>query len=87
MLYSRAGTVKVVKKIRDLVGQGVQFAVFPETIVPYYPYFSFVQPPYTMAEGHLRLSVGGDRTVRRDRGDRRSRPGSPHGRLDRRQPA
>jgi aliphatic nitrilase len=56
VLYSRAGTVeKVVKKIRDLGEQGVQFAVFPETIVPYYPYFSFVQPPYTMAKGHLRL--------------------------------
>ncbi|MCX5315962.1 nitrilase-related carbon-nitrogen hydrolase [Streptomyces sp. NBC_00154] len=56
VLYSRAGTVeKVVKKIRDLGAQGVQFAVFPETVVPYYPYFSFVQPPYAMAKEHLRL--------------------------------
>ncbi|MET8516719.1 nitrilase-related carbon-nitrogen hydrolase [Streptomyces sp. NPDC005077] len=56
VLYSRAGTVdKVVKKIRELAGQGVQFAVFPETVVPYYPYFSFVQPPFTMAKEHLRL--------------------------------
>ncbi|MGV9991630.1 nitrilase-related carbon-nitrogen hydrolase [Streptomyces sp. NPDC003374] len=56
VLYSRAGTVeKVVQKIRDLGERGVEFAVFPETVVPYYPYFSFVQPPYAMAKEHLRL--------------------------------
>ena len=44
VLYSREGTVeKVVSKIHDLGEQGVQFATFPETVVPYYPYFSFVQ--------------------------------------------
>lgn len=47
VLYSREGTVeKVVDKIRELGRQGVQFATFPETVVPYYPYFSFVQPPF-----------------------------------------
>ncbi|MGW3248034.1 nitrilase-related carbon-nitrogen hydrolase [Streptomyces sp. NPDC001070] len=56
VLYSRAGTVgKVVEKIRELGEKGVQFAVFPETVIPYYPYFSFVQPPYAMAKEHLRL--------------------------------
>jgi len=46
VLYSRHGTVeKVVKKIRELGKQGVQFATFPETVVPYYPYFSFIQAP------------------------------------------
>ena len=46
VLYSREGTVdKVVRKIHELGRQGVQFATFPETVVPYYPYFSFVQPP------------------------------------------
>src|SRR5262247_4657666 len=46
VLYSREGTVeKVVRKIRELGQQGVQFATFPETVVPYYPYFSFVQSP------------------------------------------
>lgn len=46
VLYNREGTVeKVVKKIRELGRQGVQFATFPETVVPYYPYFSFVQSP------------------------------------------
>ena len=49
VLYSRQGTVeKVVKKIRELGKQGVQFATFPETVVPYYPYFSFVQPAFAM---------------------------------------
>ena len=47
VLYSREGTVeKVVRKIHELGQQGVQFATFPETVVPYYPYFSFVQSPY-----------------------------------------
>lgn len=46
VLYSREGTVeKVVRKIHELGRQGVQFATFPETVVPYYPYFSWVQTP------------------------------------------
>ena len=56
VLYSREGTVeKVVKKIADLCRQGTQFATFPETVVPYYPYFSFVQRPFEMGPEHLRL--------------------------------
>jgi len=55
VLYSREGTVeKVVNKIRELGKQGVQFATFPETIVPYYPYFSFIQAPFVMGKEHLR---------------------------------
>ena len=47
VLYSRQGTVeKVVRKIGELGKQGVQFATFPETVVPYYPYFSFVQSAF-----------------------------------------
>ena len=43
VLYSREGTVeKVVLKIRELHREGVQFATFPEMVVPYYPYFWFV---------------------------------------------
>ena len=46
VLYSREATVeKVVGKIHELGDHGVQFATFPETVVPYYPYFSFVQSP------------------------------------------
>ena len=56
VLYSREGTVnKVVERILELGRQGVQFATFPETVVPYYPYFSFVQSPYKMGAEHYKL--------------------------------
>src|SRR5262245_16179393 len=58
VLYSREGTVeKVVRKIHELGQQGVHFATFPETVVPYYPYFSFVQTPLQIIAGpeHLKL--------------------------------
>jgi nitrilase len=56
VLYSREGTVdKVVQNIIELGRQGVQFATFPETVVPYYPYFSYVQRPFEMGAQHLRL--------------------------------
>jgi nitrilase len=52
VLYSREATVdKVVRKIHELGQQGVQFATFPETVVPYYPYFSFVQAPFQNIAG------------------------------------
>ena len=74
------------KKIRELGKQGVQFATFPETVVPYYPYFSFVQPAFAMGKEHQRLleqsvTVPSAET----RCDRRGREGREHGRLDRRQ--
>ena len=57
VLYSREGTVdRVVRKIVELGRQGVQFATFPETIVPYYPYFSFVQRPFEMVAENLNCS-------------------------------
>jgi nitrilase len=56
VLYSREGTVdRVVAKIDELAKRGVQFAVFPETVIPYYPYFSFVQRPYEMMAEQMRL--------------------------------
>jgi nitrilase len=56
VLYSRQGTVeKIVKKIHELGKHGVQFSTFSETVVPYYPYFSFVQPAFSMGKEHLRL--------------------------------
>ncbi|TDF63977.1 carbon-nitrogen hydrolase family protein [Cupriavidus sp. L7L] len=58
VLYSREATVdKVVRKIRELGEKGVQFATFPETVVPYYPYFSAVQTGLQLLAGneHLRL--------------------------------
>lgn len=56
VLYSREGTVeKVIAKIADPGAQGVQFATFPETVIPYYPYFSFVQRPFQMRSEQMRL--------------------------------
>ena len=58
VLYSRQDTVaKIIAKIVELGERGVQFAVFPETIIPYYPYFSFIQPPVQIRGGkeYLRL--------------------------------
>ena len=58
VLYSREGTVdKIVRKIDELGQKGVQFATFPETVVPYYPYFSFLQPAYQIVGGreHMKL--------------------------------
>lgn len=58
VLYSREATVeKIVRKIRELGKNGVQFATFPETVVPYYPYFSAVQSGIELLSGkeHLRL--------------------------------
>ncbi|MEB0150833.1 aliphatic nitrilase, partial [Pseudomonas sp. CCC2.2] len=49
VLYSRQATVdKLCRQLLALGREGVQFAVFPETVVPYYPYFSIVQPPFAM---------------------------------------
>lgn len=56
VLYSREGTVeRVVGKIAQLAHHGVRFAAFPETVIPYYPYFAFVQRPFEMRPEHLRL--------------------------------
>jgi nitrilase len=58
VLYSREGTVdKVVQKIHELGQQGVQFATFPETVVPYYPYFSIVQSGYQIIAGNEFLKL------------------------------
>ena len=56
VLYSREGTVdKVCRQILALGRQGVQFATFPETVVPYYPYFCSVQPPFKNGAEHQKL--------------------------------
>ncbi len=56
VLYSRAGTVaRVVAKIGKLATHGVKFATFPETVIPYYPYFSFLQRPFEMSSEQIRL--------------------------------
>ena len=57
VLYSREGTVgRVVAKIDELAhARACRFATFPETFIPYYPYFSFVQRPFEMSSEQLRL--------------------------------
>lgn len=56
VLFSRDGTIdKVLQTIAAAAKEGVQLIVFPETFVPYYPYFSFVQPPVLMGKEHMRL--------------------------------
>src|ERR1700754_895703 len=56
VLYSRGGTVeKVIEKIAELGHEDVQFATFPEAIVPYYPYFSTLQRPIELADQQLLL--------------------------------
>ncbi|WP_219209233.1 Nit6803 family nitrilase [Variovorax boronicumulans] len=46
---------RVCAAIDEAGAQGAQLVVFPETFVPYYPYFSFVQPPVLQGPAHLRL--------------------------------
>lgn len=56
VLYSCDKTVdKVCEWIAKLGKDGVEFAVFAETLIPYYPYFSFVQAPVAMGKEHLKL--------------------------------
>jgi nitrilase len=56
VLFSREGTTeKVLEAIAQAAQAGAQLVVFPETFVPYYPYFSFVQPPVLMGKEHMRL--------------------------------
>jgi aliphatic nitrilase len=55
-LAGGAGTVdRVCDAIDRAAAQGVELAVFPETFIPYYPYFSFVLPAVAMGKDHLRL--------------------------------
>jgi aliphatic nitrilase len=56
VLFSRDGTTeKVLSAIAKAAQEGAQLVVFPETFIPYYPYFSFVQPPVLMGKEHLKL--------------------------------
>ena len=56
VLHSRAGTLeKVLAAIDDVAARGAALVVFPETVVPYYPYFSFVTPAAQMGAEHLQL--------------------------------
>ncbi|RXH11792.1 Nit6803 family nitrilase [Bradyrhizobium guangzhouense] len=55
-LDTPTGTVdRILAAIAEAAGKGVQFAVFPETFVPWYPYFSFVRPPVLSGVEHIQL--------------------------------
>jgi nitrilase len=55
-LSGGAGTVdRVCNAIARAAAEGVRLAVFPETFIPYYPYFSFISPPVAAGKEHLRL--------------------------------
>jgi nitrilase len=55
-LGGRAQTMeKVLAAIGEAARQGAALVVFPESVVPYYPYFSFVMPAAQMGAEHLRL--------------------------------
>ena len=55
-LSGSAGTIeRVCDAIGRAAGLGVELAVFPETFIPYYPYFSFVSAPVSTGKEHLRL--------------------------------
>jgi nitrilase/aliphatic nitrilase len=56
VLFSLEGSVeRVLAAMDEAAGSGVRLIVFPETFLPYYPYFSFVEPAVLMGKSHLRL--------------------------------
>lgn len=46
---------RVLNAIDEAASKGAEFIVFPETFIPYYPYFSFVLPPMQQGKPHLEL--------------------------------
>lgn len=55
-LDTKTGTVdRVLQAVEQAAGQGAQLVVFPETFIPYYPYFSIVLPPAMIASEQNRL--------------------------------
>jgi len=56
VLFDRDGTTEKVIKAIDTCGrEGIRLAVFPETFIPNYPYFAWLNPPATIADLHSRL--------------------------------
>jgi aliphatic nitrilase len=55
-LETSGGTVaRVLASIAEAAEKGARLVVFPETFVPWYPYFSFVCPPVATGGEHIRL--------------------------------
>jgi nitrilase len=55
-LDTPTGTLdRVLAAIDEAAGRSAKLVVFPETFVPWYPYFSFVHPPVLTGGEHIRL--------------------------------
>src|SRR5712671_5216118 len=50
-----ATLAKVLGAVAEAGEKGARLVVFPETFVPWYPYFSFVHPPVLTGPEHIRL--------------------------------
>lgn len=56
VLFSCEGTTrKVCEAIAEAARNGAELIVFPETVIPYYPYFSFIKAPALIGADHLLL--------------------------------
>jgi aliphatic nitrilase len=56
VLFDReATTAKVCALVEDAGKKGAEIVVFAETLIPYYPYFSFIKPPVASGADHLQL--------------------------------
>lgn len=56
VLFSLEGSLqRLLAAMAEAAEQGVELIVFPETFLPYYPYFSFVEPAVLMGRSHLAL--------------------------------
>jgi nitrilase len=55
-LETATGTLdRVLAAIAEAAEKGAELVVFPETFLPWYPYFSFVHPPVLTGAEHIRL--------------------------------
>src|ERR1700693_6003091 len=55
-LETATGTLdRVLAAIAEAAGKGARLVVFPETFVPWYPYFSFIRPPMLSGAEHIHL--------------------------------
>ncbi len=52
---AEATLAKVIGAVEEAASKGAELIVFPETFVPYYPYFSFVYPAVSCGKEHMRL--------------------------------
>jgi aliphatic nitrilase len=56
ILFDRDGTTeKVIKNIEKCGKEEIRLAVFPETFIPNYPYFAWLNPPAVISDLHGRL--------------------------------